>query len=84
MVDLSHKKIFFINLLGTGLVKRSRQITIAGQSLYLVLSIALILFGFGLIAMVSAQAVSVIVRRILAYRAVYTKELKHNLVNAEA
>jgi O-antigen/teichoic acid export membrane protein len=66
-------------LLGMGLIKRSKQIIIVGQSLYLLVSIGLIFFGFGLIAITSAQAISVILRRILTYRAVYTKDLKNKL-----
>jgi O-antigen/teichoic acid export membrane protein len=69
-------------LLGMGLVKRSKQIAIVGQLFYLITAIVLILGGFGLIAIVSAQAVSVIVRRILSYRWVYTPELKNRLRNA--
>jgi O-antigen/teichoic acid export membrane protein len=66
-------------LLGMGLVKRSKQIIIIGQSLYLLISIGLIFLGFGLVALTSAQAVSVVLKRILAYRTVYTKEIKNKL-----
>jgi O-antigen/teichoic acid export membrane protein len=71
-------------LLGMGLIKRSKQIIIIGQSLYLLVSIGLIFSGFGLIAITSAQAVSVILRRILTYRAIYTKDLKNKLENVVA
>jgi O-antigen/teichoic acid export membrane protein len=66
-------------LLGMGLVKRSRQIAVVGQLLYLVTAVILVLNGFGLIAIVSAQAISVVLRRILSYRSIYTAELKENL-----
>ena len=70
-------------LLGMGLVKRSKQIIITGQALYLSVSVILIFAGFGLIAITAAQAVSVVLRRILTYRAVYTVNLKYRLKNSE-
>ena len=66
-------------LLGKGLVKRVKQIIIAGQITYLLTAIVLILSGFGLISIVSAQAISVIIKRILSYRSFYTTEIKDNL-----
>jgi O-antigen/teichoic acid export membrane protein len=66
-------------LQGMGLIKRAKQITIIGQSVYLVAAIILILTGFGLIAIVSAQALSVIIRRVLSYYSIYTVEIKRNL-----
>jgi O-antigen/teichoic acid export membrane protein len=71
-------------LLGMGLVKRSKQIVITGQILYLSVSIVLIFAGFGLIAITSAQAVSVVLRRILTYRSVYKDDLKDHLKNVPA
>lgn len=64
---------------GKGLVKRIKQIQIAGQSIYLVVAIILIFLKFNLIAVVSAQVLSIIVRRTLSYYAVYTKEFKNHL-----
>lgn len=61
---------------GKGLIKRSKQIVIAGQIVYLVIASALILFGYGLIAIVSAQASSVLLVRWLSYRSFYTSEIK--------
>jgi hypothetical protein len=69
---------------GKGLIKRSKQIQIAGQSIYLIVAIALILLRFNLIAVVSAQALSVIIRRILAYRTIYTPEFKQRLQSVKA
>ena len=71
-------------LLGMGKIKRSKQIIIVGQVLYLLVAVALIFAGSGLIAITGAQAVSVITRRILVYRAVYKGGLKHRLENIEA
>jgi O-antigen/teichoic acid export membrane protein len=68
-------------LIGMGKIKRSKQINIVGQALYLLVAIALIFAGFGLIAIVSAQAVSVILGRILTYFVVYTNGLKDKLKN---
>ncbi|KAA6352598.1 hypothetical protein EZS27_000050 [termite gut metagenome] len=69
-------------LLGKGLVKRAKQIAIISQSVYLTVAIVLILSGFGLIAIVSAQALSIIIKRILSYRSIYTIDVKRNLQNA--
>ena len=46
---------------GKGLIKRSKQIQIIGQSMYLIVAVVLILLRFNLIAVVSAQALSVII-----------------------
>jgi O-antigen/teichoic acid export membrane protein len=70
-------------LIGMGKIKRSKQIIIVGQVLYLSVSVILIFAGFGLIAITAAQAVSVVIRRILAYRAVYTDKIKYQLGNSE-
>jgi O-antigen/teichoic acid export membrane protein len=62
-------------LLGKGYVKQSQQITTLGQVLYLLVSVVLILLGCGLTAIVSAQFVSVFVRRILSYKVFFKKDL---------
>jgi Na+-driven multidrug efflux pump len=69
---------------GKGLVKRSQQIQITGQSIYLIVAIALILLHFNLIAVVSAQALSILVIRILSYRTLYTVEFKQLLQSVSA
>jgi len=66
-------------LLGKGLIKRSKQIIILGQLVYLIIASILIYFGFGLVAIVSAQLSSVIIIRWLSYNFFYTKEIKKNL-----
>ena len=71
-------------LLGKGYIRRERQIMILSQSIYLCLAIILIYAGFGLIAIVASQAVSIILQRILSYRVFFTKELKQQLSNTEA
>lgn len=70
-------------LLGKGYVKRSQQITILGQAIYVGLAIGLIYAGFGLTAIVASQLISTIVRRILTYRVFFTPELKAHLKEAE-
>ncbi len=66
-------------LQGRGLIKRSKQIVIAGQSLYLLIASLLILKGFGLIAIVSAQASSVLLIRWLSFRSFFTREINGKL-----
>ena len=69
---------------GKGLIKQSKQIQVLGQGLYLLVAVVMILLHFNLIAIVSAQALSTILRRILAHNAVYTFEFKKALENAVA
>ncbi|GHV72143.1 hypothetical protein AGMMS49928_28030 [Spirochaetia bacterium] len=69
-------------LQGKGLIKRSKQIGVVGQSVYLIAAIILIALGFGLIAIVSAQALSIIIRRVLSHHVFYTVELKERLKSA--
>lgn len=70
-------------LQGKGLIKRSKQIIVIGQIVYLLMAAVLILFGFGLIAIVSAQAISVIIVRWLSYRSFFTKEIRQILKEAD-
>ena len=65
--------------MGYGLVKKSKQIIIAGQTIYLVLASILILQGYGLVAIVTAQAVSVILIRWFSYKSFFTKKIKQKL-----
>jgi O-antigen/teichoic acid export membrane protein len=69
---------------GKGLIKRSKQIQIVSHCVYLVVAVALILLRFNLIAIVSAQALSIIIRRILSHRTIYTSEFKQNLHKVKA
>ncbi len=70
-------------LIGKGYVKRIQQITILGQSIYLAVAIGLIYTGFGLTAIVSAQLLSTITRRVIAKRVFFDKEMNTHLSNAE-
>ena len=69
-------------LLGKGCIRRSKQINIVGQSVYLLLAVVLIYAGFGLVAIVSAQLVSFLIRRTLSYKVFFTKDLKEKLSSA--
>ena len=71
-------------LLGKGYIRRERQIMILSQCVYLSLAIVLIYAGFGLTAIVASQAVSIILQRILSYRAFFTKELNQQISNTKA
>ncbi len=68
-------------VLGKGYIKRSQQIAIIGQSVYLLTAIVLIWCGLGLTAIVSAQVLSVLIRRILLRRLFFTADLKEKLAN---
>jgi O-antigen/teichoic acid export membrane protein len=69
-------------LLGQGMVKRSKQIVVIGHTLYLITAALLILAGYGLVAIISAQAVSVIIIRWLSYRAFFTDEIRIKMINS--
>ena len=72
--------LYYDSLLkGKGLIKRSLQIVVVGNAIYLILASLLILKGFGLIAIVSAQASSVIIVRWLSYRSFFTNEIKQKI-----
>lgn len=69
-------------LAGKGLIKRSKQIVVVGQSVYLIIAAILVLAGKNLIAIVSAQAFSVLVIRWLSNKAFFTREIRRNLNNS--
>jgi O-antigen/teichoic acid export membrane protein len=69
---------------GKGLIKQAKQIQVAGELLYLVVAVVLILLHFNLIAIVSAQALSIIVKRILSHHTVYTSGFRKALNHAAA
>jgi O-antigen/teichoic acid export membrane protein len=66
-------------LQGKGLVKRSKQIVIIGQSVYIAIAGIFIVSNFGILAIVTAQAVSVIIIRWLVHRSFFTKEITDSL-----
>ncbi|MBQ0035232.1 MAG: hypothetical protein KBS77_08065 [Bacteroidales bacterium] len=70
-------------LTGKGYIKRSQQIMILGQTVYICLAIVLLYAGGGLAAVTGAQLVSTLVRRWLTYRVFFTKELRRELAQAQ-
>ncbi len=70
-------------LQGKGYIKRAQQIAIVAQSTYLIVAVLLILLGLGLTAIVSAQLLSVVIKRVLSYRVFYTRELREKLRHVE-
>jgi len=70
-------------LQGKGLVKRSKQIVIIGNTVYLIIASVLIIAGYGLVAIVSAQASTVIIIRWLSYHSFFTREIKQLLNSAK-
>jgi len=71
-------------LQGKGLIKRSKQIVVIGQTFYLVIAAILIMYGNGLIAIVSAQASSVVIIRWLSYNSFFSLDIKSKLHEAVA
>jgi O-antigen/teichoic acid export membrane protein len=69
-------------LLGKGLIKQSKQIGVVSQCSYLTAAVILITAGFGLTAVVSAQALAIIIRRVLAHRTFYSAEINKKLRDA--
>ena len=77
--------LYFDSLMsGKGLIKQAKQIHVIGQGLYLTVAVVMILLHFNLIAIVCAQTLSIILRRILSYKAIYTFDFKKALDSAVA
>lgn len=70
-------------LLGKGLVKKSKQIIVISYIFYLLIVITLVTSGYGLIAIVTAQGISVLITRWLSYKAFFTRELKKLLEHCQ-
>jgi O-antigen/teichoic acid export membrane protein len=76
--------IYYDSLLqGKGLVKKSKQIIIISQVVYLLTAAVLIIAGKGLIAIVAAQGTSVIIVRWLSHRLFFTQDIKNKIAKAE-
>lgn len=72
--------LYYDSLLqGKGLVKKSKQIVIIGYLVYLFMASFLIFQGYGIVAIVSAQASSVIIIRWLSHKIFFTEEIKQKL-----
>lgn len=68
---------------GKGLIRVAKKIIIIGNLTYLTLAAILVLNGFGLIALVASQFLSVVIVRFFSYRIFFTKELKVQLSSLE-
>jgi len=71
-------------LIGRGLVKRMMQVTILSQSVRLIVTVTLLLYGFGLISLVLGLLTGNLVNRMLAHRAFYDRETKAKLAKESA
>ena len=72
--------LYYESLLnGRGLVKRVHQIIFVGNVVYILFALVLIMMGGGLVAIVSSQAISVLLVRFLSKRAFFTKDIVANL-----
>ena len=69
-------------LTGKGYIKRNQQIVIAGQATYLIVAIVMIYAGFGLTAIVSAQLLSYIIKRVISRRVFFTAHMREALQQA--
>ncbi len=77
--------LYYDSLLqGKGLIKKSKQIVIVSQIIYLLIAAILIMSGKGLVAIVTAQASSVAIVRWLSHRYFFTKEIREALKNVTA
>jgi len=63
-------------LLGSGLIKQSKQLIIIGQACYLLIAGILIIFDFDLLSIVIGQFISVLIVRILSKRLFFTINMK--------
>jgi O-antigen/teichoic acid export membrane protein len=66
-------------LIGKGAIKESRKATVYSRIFYLCMAYCLLLFGFGLLAVVIANLLAPFLQRFLAMKYFYTEELKNNL-----
>jgi len=69
-------------LMGIGKQIISKKIMIISQLLYLATATVMMLAGYGLLSVVVGQAVMIVAKRVLSYRAFFTKELRFSLHEA--
>jgi len=68
---------------GRGLIKISQKITILGHVVYLLIATIAIYLGFGLIALVLAQLISIIIIRNISQKQFFTPKIVFNLNKSE-
>lgn len=66
-------------LIGRGLIEQNSKITVISNVSYLVLAIVFVYLGYGLIAIIGAQFLSIVIMRLLSHRAFYSKKIKSYL-----
>ena len=71
-------------LTGRGLIKRNMQIIVFSQSIRIVVTLAFLFAGMGIISLVLGLLIGDIVNRILAHRVFYDSETKAKLAKASA
>ena len=71
-------------LIGRGQVKRNMQVVVVSQSIRIVVTLAFLFAGMGIISLVLGLFISDIVNRMLAYMAFYDRETKTKLAEATA
>lgn len=69
-------------LQGRGLIKKSKQIIIVGQLIYLIIASLFVMSGYGLLAIIAAQSSSILIIRWLSHRTFFTPDIKKKLKNA--
>lgn len=69
-------------LLGVGKQIISKKIMIISQLLYITTATVMMLAGYGLISIVVGQAVMILVKRVLSYKAFFNRDLRQSLHNA--
>lgn len=76
--------LYFESLLyGRGLVKRSNQFVLLGNSMYVLVAVVFLWLGYGLIAIVSAQFISNLIIRFGASISFFSKKIRLNLKHAD-
>jgi O-antigen/teichoic acid export membrane protein len=70
-------------LVGKGLIRRSKQIIVFAQIVFLCFAFVLLLRGYGIVAIVSSQLIYVVITRILSQKVFFNKELRTNLNNVK-
>lgn len=72
--------LYFDSLLeGKGLIKLSKQISIIGNVIYILIASLLVFLDYGLIAVIVSQLFSLIIVRMLSFKFFFTKKLKMEL-----
>lgn len=72
-------------VMGSGKVMRNKQVIIVSQSIYLLIAVILIYMGWGLLAIVIAQGVSLMIKRYFSHRIFFNnRELKIQLQQANS